>query len=91
MEIPHFKLSYFGHYRVWSLLAAPLHYRIWSLCNLFLPQFSVGSFQTLYISGLVLGYFFLSPPLSPDRYFLRQILKTGAKIRPVFRNIRKPC
>ena len=41
------------------------------------------------ISGLALGHFFLSPPLSLDRYFLRQILKTGAKFGqflPMFRN-----
>ena len=31
-------------------------------------------------SRVWLGYFFLSPPLSPDKYFLRQILKTGAKL-----------
>ena len=29
-------------------------------------------------------FFFLSLPLSPDRYFLRQILKTGAKLVQFF-------
>ena len=36
------------------------------------------------MSGLALGYFFLLPPLSPDKYFLRQILKTGAKLGQIF-------
>ena len=40
-------------------------------------------------AGLALGYFFLSPPLSPDIYFLCQIIKTGAKFGhffAIFRN-----
>ena len=36
------------------------------------------------MSGFALGYFFLSPPLSPDKFFLRQILKTGAKLGLIF-------
>ena len=36
------------------------------------------------LAGLALDYFFLLPSLSPDRYFLRQILKTGAKLGQVF-------
>ena len=35
-------------------------------------------------AGLMLEYFFLSPPLLPDRYFLHQILKTGAKLGQFF-------